>query len=139
MDPARMGGIVRPYWRLKKTAEFQDVEFSGKKFKKPGVDIELPAIPFSWNGSEWIQDSPTWIQGSVWGANIGKDNRKVYFDILGRSALAWTPQEYTRYQYAGFLQKFDDIYRTDFSETGVLPKGNWKLPMNYRVKGTDPT
>lgn len=131
-DPARMGGIVRPYWRLKKSA-------TDMGFKKPGVDIELPAIVYSYNGSEWVQDSPTWIQGSVWGANIGSNKEKVYFDILGRSALSWTPQDYTRYQYAGFLREFDDIYRTDFSETGVLPKGNWQLPMNYRVKGTDPT
>ena len=143
-DPARMGGIVRPYWRLKKTRDKEDAEFSGKKFVSPGRSYEWPAIPFRWNGSEWVQDSPTWIQGNTtwsWvngGQNIGSDKERVWFDILGRSGLSWNQFYGDRYHYAPFLAEFDQLYRTDFSEHGSLPDGIWQLPLNYRTVGLDP-
>jgi len=142
MDPARMGGIVRPYWRLKKTRDMPDAEFGGKKFFSPGRGFGWPAIAFRWNGSEWVQDSPTWIQGNTtFGSspdNIGSDKERVWFDILGRSGLSWNQFYGDRYHYAPFLAEFDQLYRTDFSEHGSLPDGIWQLPLNYRTVGLDP-
>ena len=140
MDPARMGGIVRPYWRLKKIRDKEGVEFSGKKFYTPGGGYGWPAIVYSYNGSEWVQDSPTWTQASTWSrANkIGSDKEKVWFDILGRSGLSWNQFYGERYYYAPFLREFDELYRTDFSENGSIPDGIWQLPLNYRIIGLDP-
>ena len=131
-DPARHGGIVRPYWKLK--------PIQGRaRARRPA-----PLIRYKWDGNDWVQQNEQWLVENPYLAPTLRfnDTDIITFDKNGVWGNQIVPEPadglYSyRYKYADFLIEFDQEFHEDFAN---LPSGrSWTLPRNYKVMGLHPT
>jgi hypothetical protein len=132
-DPARDGGIVRPYWKLK--------PIQGRARARR----DTPLIRYKWDGNDWVQQNEQWLVDLDYNSALKfYDTDIITFDkngVWGNHFVLEPNPEWQktnkRYKYADFLREFDKEFHEDFAS---LPSGrSWILPRNYKVQGTHPT